>query len=315
MQHNKISNNTKQKLPQLHEINYDHSRKFKALDRKLDLICSVQSKISGNSIIKEDLEEDAKKIKIIYYQSENVQKSLVEIRTNNWCNLGRMLLDHCSNVLSAGFNWDVWVADHFHYISDRRIEQCMELARFGEKIEPYFYMGIDRIYDLFHKLLNYKNDPEFKKIGRRFKFTFKTTPTTKNDRTEHNKKADMIREYFKFKNNVNNNKISRDLLCDVIECGGKFSKQDYIFFNDISKNKEDLDEYLLKTMSNGSSPVQKKKIRGSREGINVILSKLIQTIKKYEEANKYPEYLDINIFEKAYRKLTLLNEQVLKQYN
>jgi hypothetical protein len=281
-------------LPVLHPLDFNHQKNIESLNRRTQFLSHVKEDFGNLSI-----EEEAKRIRMAYFQNEAVNRNLVEIRTKNWVNLGRMLNIHRKGVEAAGRQWSVWAVDHFPFLKQRRREMAMELANFGSKVEHYLYMGMDRLYDLFHKLKKYHGEPEFQLIANRFGYLFKIQPETEETKVEMNKNADKIREFFRFKEQMKNNSFDRDLLLDVIEAGGKFEKKDYEEINKLtSSNPQGVNEFLRSTLCNGGTPKGRSTKPAAKDSIQIILAMLIETIDKFEVLNTYPP-LNKSLFKAA----------------
>ncbi len=274
------------------DINFSHEKNMSNVKRRADFLSYSMSDFQNLSI-----DEEAKKIKIAYYQYEGVDKNLVEIRTGIWLNIGRMLNIHRKKVESAGNQWTVWAPEKFPFLKKRRREMAMELANFGPKAEQFLYMGIDRLYNFFHKLLQYHDDPDFKLVTKRFGLLLKTAPETDEERAEKNIIADKIIEFFKFKGQTNNASVNKDMLMDVIDSGVTFKESDYDQIKKIAAtNPSAAYDYLEVMLSNGSPPRTRT-------------SKLIQTIEGFEKMNSFPQ-IPKAIFNKATHKMQILAQHV-----
>ena len=254
------------------------------------------------------LDEDANKIKILFYQTLAMDRNLVEIRTKNWIALGTMLNQHKINVEAAGHNWRVWAVEHFEFLKHRRREIAMEVANFGPKVFDYIYMGLDRLYDFFHKIKKYQKDPDFRLIARRFGYMLKVYPEGDEEKEEINKKADKIREFFKFKGEVTNTSFDKELLLGTIEAGGTFSLIDYKTLKN-QKNPQAINDFLELKLATGSSSTKSSR-PATQESIHIILSKLIQTVRQYQSSKQYPPFLSKQLVNDAVISLNHLKQNI-----
>ena len=286
------------------DIDFSHEKSLTNVTRRNEFISNTSEGFENLSI-----DDEAKKIKQAYFQCQGIDKDLVEIRTHNWLNLGRMLNIHRKKVESAGYQWTIWAVEHFPFLKQRRREMAMELASFGHKVEPYFYMGLDRLYDLFHKLQTYHKDPDFELVSKRFGFIFKVEQETDETKVEKNKSADKIIELFKFKARTNNVAINKDLLLDVIDSGVKFQKSDYEHITKLaSANPTAADDYLRQSICNGASPKTLTSAQ-AKESIHVILAKLIQTVEEFEKSRSYPHIPRV-LFDQAKASIENLEKHI-----
>ena len=282
------------------DIDFSHEKNMTNVKRRAEFLSDSMSDFQNLSI-----DEEAKKIKIAYYQYEGVDKNLVEIRTCIWLNIGRMLIIHRKKVESADIQWTVWAPEKFPFLKQRRREMVMELANFGPKVEPFLYMGVDRLYDFIHKLLQYHDDPDFHLISKRFGVFLKTAPETDEERAEKNIIADKIIEFFKFKRQTNNVNVDKDRLMDVIDSGVTFNKSDYEQITNLAAtNAAAADDYLREAHANGSAPTTSTSTH-ARESLHNILAKLIQTIEEFEKINSFPQIPKV-IFKEATHKMQIL---------
>ena len=285
-------------------IDFSHDKNTHNIKRRTEFLSDSIEDFANLPI-----DEEAKTIKLVYFQYQGIKKNLIEIRTRNWLSLGRMLNIHRTKVESAGYQWTVWAVEHFPFLKQRRREMAMELANFGPKVEPYFFMGLDRLYDLFHKLQEYHKDPDFKLVSKRFRFIFKIEPETDETKDEKNKGADKIIEFFKFKAQTNNVNVNKDLLLDVIDSGVTFRKSDYEHIKNLATtNPTGAEDYLHQSHCIGATPKTKTSIQ-ARESIHVILAKLIQTVKGFEKSKSYPP-IPKTIFDEAMMKIQVLSKHV-----
>ena len=259
------------------------------------------------------LDEDAKKIEILFYQTLAMDRNLVEIRTKNWIALGTMLNQHKINVEAAGHNWRAWAVENIEFLKQRRREIAMEVANFGKKVFDYLYMGLDRLYDFFHKLKKYQKDPDFRLIAKRFWYMLKVYPEGDEEKTEINKNADKIREFFKFKGEVTNTSFDRELLLGTIEAGGTFNEKDFKSLKN-QKNPQMINDFLKLKLATGSSSTKSASTKSSKpatqESIHIILSKLIQTVRQYQSSKQYPPFLSKQLVNDAVISLNHLKQNI-----
>jgi len=253
------------------------------------------------------IEEEVRYIKMLVFQNQAVDRNLIEIRTRNWIELGRLLNIHRKKVEAAGFQWSVWAVDHFPFLKQRRREMAMELANFGPRVESYLYMGIDRLYDLLHKLQNFRGKSDFDRVAKRFGYIFKIQEETEETKADKNKQADKIREFFKFSDELKNVPFDKDLLMDVIESGSTFKPKDYDFLKTKSHSPNEVNEFLLKTLSDGQTPTGRPPSQTSKKSIHVILAMLIQSVDKMEADNSYPPISKVLFLDAEQRMAKLKN--------
>lgn len=285
-------------------ISVSHQKNLENIHRRSEFIGDALKHFKNSSI-----DEEARTIKMLFYQNEAVNKNLIEIRTKNWLKLGIMLNLHRKKVEAASHIWSEWAVEHFPFLKQRRREMAMELDNFGSKVENYLYMGIDRLYDLFHKLNNYQTDPDFKLIAKRFGYMFKITPETEETKADKNRNADKIRGFFKFKEHMKNVPFDRELLLDVIEAGGMFGKSDYDHFKKLNSSPQAIDEYLLKTLCNGGTPKGRSIKPAAKDSIQVILAMLIETVDEFEASKAYPK-VSKSLFNAAKERMFALENHI-----
>jgi hypothetical protein len=260
-----------------------------------------------NESLKLTLEEEVEQIKKNYFELENITKSLIEMRTARWIKLGFMLNDHQQHVLSEGKAWTIWVAEKFPFLKQRRREQAMYLANIAEeKLEPYYFMGIDRLYGFFKKLVDYHADPELKDVCKELNFAFGNTMDTDEDKEEFNRRSDQVLEYFKFKGNFKKEQYDKGLLIDVLKTRAKFTPSDYEDIKELVKNNKPIDDFLMNMIVTGTSPSVQNSAGASQESIHIIIGKLEQTIDVYISLGKIPLYLSKEAVKNCYEKMSWL---------
>jgi len=260
------------------------------------------------------LEDEVKIINDAATKVGAINKTLTEIHTENWHKLGMLLTEHMNHVIKRKGNvWKVWATEKFSpLIKEKRRQQCMALVRYGKNVDRYYYMGIDRIYDLFNKLDDCSkfNKVEFEYATKRFGFVFEIEPQTDEEKAHLNKSADLIIEFFKFIRNVKHKKYDKELVADTIVSGGTFNKKDFEELNDPSKTKSDIQKHLIKMIATGSSSATSSPSQRSPESIQVLLTKIIQTVDKYLSSNEWPEYLEDELVDEAINKLAILKKSI-----
>ena len=107
------------------------------------------------------LEQEVEIIKRVLLRTEGEEQQLMAMRTAAWVELGILLIEHQKHVKAAGIGWVKWAEDNFPELNKTRRQQCMYIAEAGKKAEPFYYMGFDRLYDLFGTLKDYINDHDF----------------------------------------------------------------------------------------------------------------------------------------------------------
>jgi hypothetical protein len=299
-QHNHPQKTVQNPLP---VVSFDHEQNQLNIKERGIFAEKVLKTFNGSS-----LDEDARKIKILFYQTLAMDRNLVEIRTKNWIALGTMLNQHKINVEAAGHNWRVWAVEHFEFLKHRRREIAMEVSNFGPKVLDYLYMGLDRLYDFFHKLQRYQKDQDFGLIAKRFGYMLKVNPESEEDKVEVNKNADKIREFFKFKGEVTNTSFDRELLLGTIEAGGTFNEKDFKSLKN-QKNPQMINDFLRLKLATGSSSTKSSK-PATQESIHIILSKLIQTVRQYQSSKQYPPFLSKQLVNDAVISLNHLKQNI-----
>jgi hypothetical protein len=261
--------------------------------------------------LKLSLDEEVEQIKNNYFELENITKSLIEMRTTRWIKLGYMLNDHQQHVISEGKTWTIWVAEKFPFLKQRRREQAMYLANIAEeKLQPYYFMGIDRLYDFFKKLIDYHADPELIDVCKEFNFGFGNTTDTEEDKEEFNRRSDQVRECFKFKGSFKNAQYDKDLLIDVLKTGAKITPGDYEEIHKLVKNNKPIDDFLMDILMTGTSPSSGAPNKIGNESILALLAKLNQTIDIYIAVGKIPHYLSKETVLDSCKKLTWLKDNI-----
>ena len=292
-------------ISQVHSLKpVNNEDKLERIKHRISFIDKVTKDFSNNS-----LDQQVRVINITCAQNMGVNKNLVEIKTQNWINIGNMLIEHRKYVEKSGHVWTVWAFEHFPYLRKRRREMIMEAGTFGDRVFPYLYMGIDRLYDFFHKLITYQNHPDYKTVTAKFNIFRKDTPESEETKAMFNEKADMIREFFKFVGKITNKTYNRDLLLDVIETGVTFRENDYEELNK-SKTQESFDLYLKNMLANGSSPSSQSTAPKANESLNSLLSKVIQTIRGYQASQNYPKVIAKSLVASSINLLTNLQKNI-----
>ena len=256
------------------------------------------------------LEAEAAQIKNFYDEIEKTNRNLTEIRTAEWAQLGLMLILHREHVEADGFIWTPYAVETFPWLKERRRQQCMALAEFGDRVRPYYFMGIDRIYDLFNKLIHHLNDPDFDHIRSRYAYIFDPAMKSLPEKEDVKVKADFIRNFFKFKNQVKRNDCNKDLVLDALEAGCTFGKKDYEYVNQPSVTPDEIDLYLLKMMVAAGSPASHKSFSSSKTSIQVILSMLLQTVQGYNADDVIPEFFSVGFLDTVIEALTTLRDRM-----
>lgn len=256
------------------------------------------------------LEAEAAQIKSFFDKIEKTSRSLTEIKTAEWAQLGHMLINHRKHVEAEGFIWTPYAIEEFPWLKERRRQQCMALAEFGDRVRPYYFMGIDRIYDLFNKLIHHLNDPDFNHIRIRYAYIFDPAMKSLPEKEDVKVKSDVIRDFFKFRNQVKRNDYDKDLVFDALEAGCTFGKKDYEYLNQPSVTPDDIDLYLLKMMVAASSPASHKSSSNSRIRIQIILTMLLQTVQGYNAENIIPEFLSVGFLDTVIEALTTLRNRM-----
>ncbi len=256
------------------------------------------------------LEAEAAQIVILYDKIENTKRSQIEINTAHKAHLGQMLNNHKKRVEDLEINWTQYAIEKFPMLKERTREKCMALSGWGDRLKPYYYMGLDRIYYLFNKLIHYQKDPDFDHIRSRYAYIFDPTMKSLPEKEDVKIKADVIRNFFKFKNQIKRNDYNKDLVFDALEAGCTFGKKDYEYLNKPSVTPDDIDLYLLKMMVTAGSPASQKSSSSSRTSIQVILSMLLQTVQGYNAENIIPEFLSAGFLNTVIDALTTLRNRM-----
>ena len=141
----------------------------------------------------------------------------------------------------------------------------------------------------------------------------KVYPEGDEEKTEINKNADKIREFFKFKGEVANISFDKDLLLGTIEAGGTFSLMDYKTLKN-QKNPQAINDFLKLKLATGSSSTKSASTKSARpatqESIHIILSKLIQTVRQYQSSKQYPPFLSKQLVNDAVISLNHLKQNI-----
>lgn len=256
------------------------------------------------------LEAEAAQIKSFYDKIEKKNCNLTEIKTADWAQLGQLLINHRKHVEAEGFIWTPYAVEEFPWLKERRRQQCMALAGWGDIVKPYYHMGLDRIYYLFNKLIHYHSDPDFDYIRSRYAYIFDPAMTSLPEKEDVKVKADVIRNGLKFKHQVKRNDYDKDLVFDALEAGCTFGKKDYEYLNQPSVTPDDIDLYLLKMMVTAGSPASHKSSSSSRISIQNILSMLLQTVQGYNAEDTMPEYLNPKLLDTVIGELTTLRDRM-----
>jgi hypothetical protein len=259
------------------------------------------------------LEAEAAKINSFYDEIEKTTCDQNEYWTAQRAKLGHMLNQHQRRVVELKINWTKYAIETFPKLEKRTREKYMALAAFGDRVKPYYYMGVDRVYYLFNKLIHYHNDPDFQHIRSKYAYIFDPASKTRLEKEDVKIKADVIRNFFKFKNQVKRNDLDKnlkDFVLDVLEAGCTFGKKDYEYLNQPNVTPNDIVQYLIKMMVTASSPAQQKSSSTSRISIHVILSQLLQTLQGYNAKNIIPEFLSVEFLDSVIDAITTLRHRM-----
>jgi hypothetical protein len=256
------------------------------------------------------LDAEAAKINSFYDKIEKTTCDLNEHWTTQRVKLGHMLNHHQRRVIELGISWTQYAIETFPKLEKRTREKYMAVAAFGDRVKPYYYMGVDRVYYLFNKLIHYYNDPDFQHIRSRYAYIFDPASKTLLEKEDVKVKADVIRNFFTFKNQVKRNDFDKDLLLDVLEAGCTFGKKDYEYLNQPNVTPNDIVQYLIKMMVTASSPAQQKSSSTSRISIHVILSQLFQTLQGYNAKNIIPEFLSVEFLDSVIDAIITLRHRM-----
>lgn len=186
----------------------------------------------------------------------------------------------------------------------------MKLAAYGDEAVPYFFMGLDRAYDYLNKCYKYRNDPDLDYLHHKYAGVLEDQPQTEEERTVFNVKIDIIKNYFKFKNQVNRHDYDRNLVIDVLETGCKFTKQDYDFINKTSVSPGKIAIHLDRMLFTGSSPLNTTQSSPAKISIYDLLCELSETVSEFETKGTIPEYLRIDFLNMVIGRLLKLRDRI-----
>jgi hypothetical protein len=283
-----------------------------------DVKNKVQLDVNANTDKEKKIDDDAllKEADAIietYGKQRLFDEKATVIRTRQWLEIGKMLNKHKDNVEKAGKLWTVWAAEKFPFLRKKRREQCMALVKFGPKVEPYLAMGIDRMYSFLGTVEGNVNHPDFEFIWGKYKHTFKLE-SGKADENEFNASADKMKEFFKFKKNVKNKHCEKENIVSAIETGTIFEKKDYETLNNPKISKDETERYLRAMILTGTSPsnTQQNYIIDTDKAasIQVLITRLVDTINHCNNTNKVPQYLSIQTIDEGIQALQALRDKV-----
>ena len=282
---------------------------------QLDVNANSDKELKMND---EALEKEAKEILATYEKQMLFDEKIVVKRTRQWLEIGKMLNIHKDNVEKAGKLWTIWASEKFPLLRQRRREQCMELANFGPKMDSYLGMGIDRMYTFVHTVKENREHPDFDFIWGIFKNTFKLEDGKAND-DEVNASADSIDQFFKLRKNVNNKHCENEILVRAIKAGSTFSQKDYDNLNKPNLSKSETEQYLSTMILTGASPSnlqQNSTMQTTNDttSIEVLVTRLVDTIKNCEKANKFPKFLSVQTIDEGIKALKYLKEKAIFGY-
>lgn len=238
------------------------------------------------------IEREATEIKQFFETMCQSDKTLTEARTMSWVQLGKKLILHRQNVKSQKIVWTTYAINKFPFLRERRRQQCMVLAGHGDRIIPYYYMGIDRIYYVFNKLKKHHKDPDFDYVcKKRYPLLFESKPQSDSEKATLNSQIDVIRNFFSLKEQVKRTDLNRDGVIETLETGYLFTDKDIEYLKKTSVSSNDINKYLERLILTGSSSVYQFPVSHSRIGICSILSQLLETVQQCRIKNKVHEYL------------------------
>ncbi|MBF0234022.1 MAG: hypothetical protein HQK65_13440 [Desulfamplus sp.] len=256
--------------------------------------------------------EQAKLIKEAIINNNEKINSSEERTTNRWRQLGDILIKHKKTVEAENKKWVDWCYENLfsrngeYSFGKKRCEQSIWLAERGDRIKPYYYMGIDRLYYFFNSLSN-ENDLElYKNLINKYEIFSRAAPQSEDERIDACKRADIVQGYIKFNNNVNNKNYDKEMVLKVLESGGEFKEKEYKYLSDPKLSHADIENFLIQMIINGSSPLNSSTSTPSNENTQVLLSKVCQNVSVYLEVGKAPIYLDKLLVEKSIMKLNSL---------
>lgn len=285
---------------------------------KIDVNNTIQLGVNGNinkEVILDDdaLQNEANEIIVVYKKHMLFDETMVVKRTRQWLEIGKMLNKHKDNVEKAGKLWTVWATEKFPFLGERRRQQCMALVNFGPKVEQYLGMGIDRMYSFLGAVEENRNHPDFEFVWDQYKQTFKLENGKANE-NEFNASTDKINKFFKFRKNVRNKHCDKDHIVRAIETGAIFAEKDYENLNKPNISKEETEQYLNTIILTGTSPSntqQNSTIDTDKAAsIQVLITRLVDTINHCNNTNKVPQYLSIQTIDEGIQALQSLREKV-----
>jgi len=271
----------------------------------------IKGEYMNSSIESVTLEEEATEIEHLFCKMCQSDKTLTEARTMSWVQLGKRLIRHRQNIESQNIVWTTYAINKFPFLKERRRQQCMALAEHGDRIIPYYYMGIDRLYDIFNKLRRYHKDLDFDYIcKKRYPLLFEEEPQSDSEKATLNSKIDVIRNFFSLKKQVKRTDLNRESVVEVLETGYLFTDNDIEYLN--KKSVSNVDEYLQRLILTGSSSAYQSPTSHSRIGIYIIFSQLLETVQQYSRDKKFPEYLTMDLFNTVIEELTNFRDEMFK---
>lgn len=259
-----------------------------------------------------NLEEEIMRVKRKFGEIKHINCCLSEINTKSWIELGTMLIDLRVSVEAEGYTWTSWVAEKLSFLKERRRQQCMFLADRNKNgiLEPFFHLGIDRLYDLLKKLETYANDIDMSLIMATYGKFFKPGSQEIEQKSETKRIIDIILDFFKFKNQVRNKTFDKKLLLNVLETGGKFQAKDYKQLNSSLVTPKEINEFFMTMILTGSSPIGHSSTSTNKKSIFIILSELYETVTDFLDKSSYPKHLSVAFLDIVISKLTTLRNKM-----
>ncbi|MBF0230044.1 MAG: hypothetical protein HQK63_10750 [Desulfamplus sp.] len=243
------------------------------------------------------LEQEVEIINRVLLKTEGEEQELMAMRTAAWVELGILLIEHKKHVEAADLGWVQWARKNFPKLNKTRRQQCMFIAEAGKKAEQFYYMGFDRLYDLFGTLKDYIKDPDFQYVVKeKYGNIFTDVMQTDEDKQHYKICIDIIQAYFKFKTAIKISDFNRDSVLAVLRTGYRFKDADYSYLNHSLVPSDKVEEYFRDIILTGNSSNKNSKRSKSMESLQHLLAKMGELIEHCERTGLYPQTVPADYF-------------------
>jgi hypothetical protein len=270
-------------------------------------VCDKQGLIKNCS-----LSDEVKQIITMYNVLEQKDKNLIEIRTNNWLELGKIVLKHRERVekeLGKG-SWTRWALTNLKVIGETRLRYIQSLPFLEGIARKYDFMGIDRVHRfqqvLLKSVVNDEKKKEFKEIRVRFGLVEANMFSTDAEKNECCKTVDKICDFVYTREALDSVEYDKNLLISAVETRCNLGKQVTEELKAM-KSASERNGYLSEMIRNKSPNPEQITCEAKRESLQVLIAKIIETVDVIKSGEKNLEKLDKTLVEEGLESLVYLN--------